>query len=1418
MDLSRFKKVIAGASAAAITLTQVGTVLAAYSDVPAGVWYEDAVMRFIDAGYLDETQARFRGGDFANRAEFVKLIVELNGGILSTPPAVPSFTDVAPSAWYYGYFEEAGKEAWVKGDNNCYGNSPCYARPGANIVRAEAAALIVRAFGLDAGGLAPIFVDNPSGQWYTDVIQTAADHCVLQGDDGTGRVRPGDTMNRAEMVVMLDRVDQGLTYGVDCAAGGIAEPLITDVVGTSSTTIEVEFNVALDADTAEDAANFSVTCDGQDIPVTGAVLVDTDVVELTLGQAVSPNADCSVAVDGLMTEDGEEFSDALDFGGYSPIARGEGILEASLSASNPVADTVPRGANGVVMLSTDLTASCDDSVIIEDLTILHEGFGAETDISGVYAAIDGARVSRKRTIDSEDQTAQLRLSSPLVIDACETVTVDIVTDFNSTATVSGEHNLVLELASDIVSNALDVTGTFPLRGNTFRVAAVTSGTITSTYRSVTPSEVEVGDVGVVIGKFEISANSVEDQTLYSMTIENNGTASDGDFVNIAIRRTDGTVLTNTVASTVGDFVTLVFDPPFTVLEGDKITLEVIADIVGGAADTIQLTFEETSDIFAVGSLYGYGVNGQLYGSQVTITATPTASVITIDAGQFTIGIDGPVSTDYTRDDNDAVLANVEMTSGGEAVDVRELYVAIQARSSTGAALGPIATAGTNSRGTDSDHISEILEDVELRNTVTGRTIDGVRLTTTDGTDFDNGATSTWQIYRFDDFTVEGATTWELRVDFIDNGAGEHPLAGDQFRAIICTETSTTATCTFGGLITADADYNVEAEGISTGDAITDIRPGTDVAGQFHDISNATLTVGVKALNATDTTVVGADDIRLLRFEARAGEAEDVLVTSFVFRPATGDGEDMSSYALWVDSDGDGVVDTKLEDNVSSEGALDDITFNNLTGGGFVIPADEVVVFEVRGNVSTSAAGTFRLAFSASAAAGSEAYIEAEELDDGSALSGINTDGAGCATTVCDIIVTQTESGIGGTLFTIASQGDLFVKRNQVLKNHQLLGGTVADSVLELAFKAENEDIRIEDLVITGSGRNATSVASMQLFLGNSTTPFATASSPCVGGTGSTLLPTSTASTIVNFCAHMGGDQLIIPGDGGDVIVTARPVIKSNFVGGSGSDVLVSFVLASNDTPTMDVAQTGSVIVARGLESSGTLDMNDGDATAEGEIFIHPTAPAISTQNAIIEGAFNHIVMTKLTSVTNDGPETGQLAAGLREIGRFRLQSAAHNNDGNDFTLSGIILNVNATNVAVTPTGITLANANSPDTTRTCTAYTTAGVLISAAGTNSGSFLVYCSAINSSIDAELSSGEANTFLLKATISNAQISSTTTSSLQVAFQDFSNIAQAFGVSTTGNHIQWVDTGGPETRDVKFNWLDLSVTQVFSTLFRS
>ena len=1427
MDFSlRLKKVLAGVSVAAISLTQAGTVLAAYNDVPAGVWYGDAVNAFVDAGYLDSTQARFRGSESANRAEFVKLVVELNGGILSTPPAVASFDDASTGAWYYGYFEESGKEGWLRGDGDCYGSHPCYARPGANINRAEAAALITRAFGLASTGDATQFVDNPSGQWYTNVIQTAADHCVLQGDDATGRVRPGDNMNRAEMVVMLYRVDQGLSYGVDCGTSGVSnEPMITDAVATSSTTIEVEFNMNLDQSAAEDTSNYVVS-GGSDPAVTSANLLGTSTVELTLGNSMEANQSYTLTVSDLMTSSSVVFSDSVSFSGYTSFVQGNGTLEVSLAASSPVGDTVPRGAVGVVMMSADFTASCEDSVAIENLTILHEGFGAVTDIDGVYAAINGARVTRKRTIDSEDQTSNLRFSSPLILDPCETVTVDIVADLTTSAIASSEHNLVIELPSDIFGNAQSVTGNFPLRGDSFRVAAVTSGTVTLSYRSISPNQVQVGDIGVVVGKFEVSVNSTEDQTFYSMTLEQNSSASDGDIVNIAARRTDGTILTNTVSQTVGDFVTLVFDPPFTVLEGDKITLELIADVVGGAGNGVIMHFEESSDLFAVGSLYGYGVNGQLYGSQISLPTADDATEVTIDAGEFTIGVNGPAQQKYTRDNNDAVLANINFQTGGEDIDVKNLFIAVQGTTSTGGTLG--ATS-----------IQSVLEAVELRNKATGRTISAVRLTAT-GTSGATSGVGTYQVYRFDDFIVRGDEAWEFRVDFIDNGAGAHPASGDKFRTHICGEptkilvggvlTTNSTGCDFGGLITGGVTntnkaYQMQVEGLSTGDKVGDVRPRGNISGNFHQIATATLTVTVKEIGTGDTAVENAKDVNLFRFEARAGEAEDILLTKATFESGSGSLQNGQNYTLWVDTDGDGSVDTILEDGVATQSSQ--VTFTDVAGGGYVIPAQETVVFEVHSDISSSLTdGDLQIRFDT----GSTSYIEAEELDDGSNLSGIKTNGVlPSGVTTADVIVSTAFS----QRYVLVSQGDLYVtKASSPLRSRQLLGGSLGEAILRLELHAENEPIDVTDIQFTSSGSTATTIDRLELYREGESTKFAEATK---GGCGSDTKLSHNPSaggtvgdgSVTSFCVNMENSQLVVP-DGSDIDVIVRPRMKTDQQGGVSNDIISLFIGSGSST------YNNVVVQARGADSSNDLTMSDEDGVAEGEIFVGAeTATSNSSKNAYIVGSKNVSVLSKITSITNANPDANGTAVptGISAIGQFKIAAASHTNSkngDNDVVLSGIVFNVNATNVEITADSFKLYNKADQTKKLSCNDYNLSGTAVTNAA--SGTLLVQCSGIAANaMNSRISKGSDATFVLEADITNpnSRAANGGVSVLQVSLSNFDDIGRtpfgAVGAATNRSHIQWFDSDQNSgyfgsTNAAVFNWVEYPETAIKSTSYNS
>ncbi len=345
--MRRFRGTLAGAAAGFLLLGMVQIAVAQktqYTDVPAGAYYEDAAAALIQSGALDANEVRLRPSALATRAELVKLLVNLNEQELLNP-AVASFNDVPRLSWYFPYFEAAASAGWVHGDGNCYKSfRPCNARPGDSVNRAEATMLLVRAFALDRTGAAMQFTDNHSDQWYFQAIQTAADHCVLQGDANTGLVRPGAFMNRAEMVVMFHRASQHLRYGVDC---GTPSPHISDVSPLTSTRVQVTFTADINSTRAEDTSRYTVTrvSNGDMTSVDAARLIDRRTVELDLAGSLSVNIPYSLNIRNMTSADGMIFSDVAAF--TLPVSTVAGHI-ASITPLSPL--------NVRVAFDTDLNA------------------------------------------------------------------------------------------------------------------------------------------------------------------------------------------------------------------------------------------------------------------------------------------------------------------------------------------------------------------------------------------------------------------------------------------------------------------------------------------------------------------------------------------------------------------------------------------------------------------------------------------------------------------------------------------------------------------------------------------------------------------------------------------------------------------------------------------------------------------------------------------------------------------------------------------------------------------------------------------------------------------------------------------------------------------------------------------------------
>jgi hypothetical protein len=480
----------------------------------------------------------------------------------------------------------------------------------------------------------------------------------------------------------------------------------------------------------------------------------------------------------------------------------------------------------------------------------------------------------------------------------------------------------------------------------------------------------------------------------------------------------------------------------------------------------------------------------------------------------------------------------------------------------------------------------------------------------------------------------------------------------------------------------------------------------------------------------------------------------------------------------------------------------------MEGGGYVIPAESTIVFEVHADIASYPSNS--LVQARFDTGSSVTYVEAEELDDGSSLSGIKTNGT-CAST-CDITVTTTAS----SEWTLVSQGDLYVTKDSTSTgNRQFLGGDLGKSALRLQFRANNEDIDVTDIRLTSSGGVANEVDVLELYKDDESTPFVLATRNCP----TNALTTNPAGhgTVKSFCADMEDGQLIVP-EGENVDVVIRPRMKSD-VNGGASNAVIQFLVNEHESVTDN---SSGAILARGYESSNDLSASNHDATEDGEVFIGINSAAAN--NTRILGSEHVSVLAQITSIANANPDANGSAinTGLLPFGQFSFTAADNANSWagyNDAVLSGLLFNVNATNVEMTYNAFKIYEKGVTASKKTCTAYR-ASDATPLANAASGALLIDCNGlVADAVNTEIDPGETLTLVLEGDVVRTNITANATSTLQAQLQNFNLKARTtYGESATDtkSHIQWLDQD--DGVDGTFTWVEYPDSAVGSTSYRS
>ena len=205
---------------------------------------------------------------------------------------------------------------------------------------------------------------------------------------------------------------------------------------------------------------------------------------------------------------------------------------------------------------------------------------------------------------------------------------------------------------------------------------------------------------------------------------------------------------------------------------------------------------------------------------------------------------------------------------------------------------------------------------------------------------------------------------------------------------------------------------------------------------------------------------------------------------------------------------------------------------------------------------------------------------------------------------------------------------------------------------------------------------------------------------------------------------------------------------------------------------------------------------DQQATADGEIFIGRDTPG---SNIVITGTTHETVAAKIGAIENSNPDQNSTAvpAGDYPFGQFRFLALSHNNSQqglNKVTITDLVFTVTTVNAQISAGSFLLYNKADATATKACTA-----------DLSSGTIVVTCADIDTTslVNTVIDPSGSIALVLQGEI----IPGSAGGARQVQAS-----LQQLGDRNVLGTVEWKDG------DITARWVDLPVTSVRSTLYRS
>jgi hypothetical protein len=293
----------------------------------------------------------------------------------------------------------------------------------------------------------------------------------------------------------------------------------------------------------------------------------------------------------------------------TPAPAGTGL---TLAAGAPIQNALaPRGATRVPFTNFTVTAGTDGDVTVNSVAVQRVGLGQNAAFDGVTLInLDtGEQIGTAKTFNSNNQA---NIGAPMVVKAGTTVRLQVAANMAaSLASYAGEAPAISVVGVNTtaaISGATPITGAYHTINATLSVGSLALDTSNAFAANSTVTSKEIGTVGFRVSGFRLTAGSSEDVRVKSIRWNQTGSVSSTDLANVKTF-VGGTAYPTTV-STDGKYYSTNFGSGILVPKGNQVEVYLSYDIVGSNASgrTVIFDVDKTTDIFATGETYGYGIS------------------------------------------------------------------------------------------------------------------------------------------------------------------------------------------------------------------------------------------------------------------------------------------------------------------------------------------------------------------------------------------------------------------------------------------------------------------------------------------------------------------------------------------------------------------------------------------------------------------------------------------------------------------------------------------------------------------------------------------------------------------------------------------------------------------------------------------